>query len=549
MREKTVAVIGGGLGGLAVVAAIIRRAVDTRQINFSITIYEPNTIGPGVAYDVNAPNAFLLNHELDFMGSLNVRLREVDTKDFYYWVQRNIHALQPAYPHYDLKNPKSYAPRNLYGRYLQARYAELKQYASEHGIQINEQRQKVDHVARVMSNRPGQFEVTADGSARTFDIVILATGNFFNPIDTSLQQTGRCLQPYDYKKYVSTDIDAGSVMFIAGTALSAYDAAIHALESGKYRKVVIASRRGMLRKVRGRTIPYRRKHVTLDNLLRMAGGPSKRFRLEHMLRAVQAEIQEAHKKPVTWKEGYRVNEILSMFDSDISAVQNDQILLWRSIHSSLSDEQRHELYAHLDDEDKVRFAKEFSSLYQLISAPMPIDNAQKIRNFIRDGKLELVNGLERITYDSDKQGFRMHCVHQLDGTPLPVGMTVNKTRIKRSIHPEVGNIYVQATGVGRSVGHIPLYKQMLQDGLVVSHPAGGIRADMSSRLVTDASGAAIPGLYAVGHMTNGETILPHNSIQLGRACYAAAVHIVNIPEPLVSFEGQPDSAERSTLVA
>lgn len=518
MRDKKIAVVGGAFAGLALAAGIVRAAVGQDYDNLSITIYEPNLIGPGVAYDVDAPNTFALNHELNFMGSVNVRLDHTDTKDFYNWVQQNLAKLQPLYPDYDLTSQKAYVPRNLFGRYLRARYAELREFARDNGIAMYERPYKVDNIRPLHE----QFVLETQGTRELFDTVVLATGNYFKPLDPTLAQSGRRFRPYDYKQYVSGRIPDGSVMLITGSALSAYDAALYALGSGKYHKVIMASRRGMLRKVRGNIVPYDRKYITLENLETMAGGPDKPFRLAHLMKAIKAELRHAYGKDVSWKNKYTISDILQILKFDITTVKADKTLLWRSIHNSLNDDERHEIYARLAPEDKQEFVQKYASLYQLFSAPMPVTNASKLLKYLEAGQLELQNGARGVTYSREQDGFLLHYAHNPDNTPVDI----DEPAMSEQTYPTVADVYVDATGLGRDIRHIPLYRHLMGSGLVAHNSLGGIQVDIASRRVVDVRGKLVSGLYAVGQMTCGETVLPHNSVHLSRLGIAVGTDIV-----------------------
>jgi uncharacterized NAD(P)/FAD-binding protein YdhS len=526
-----VAIVGGGLTGIAILAGLVRAAID-RHVQLSITIFEPEAIiGTGLAYDTNLPDNFTLNHELGSMGSVNAGLRNLDKRDFFSWIQENRKKLQPLYPSYALNNPLAHVPRSLFGRYLLARYEAAKQYAADHAIIVHEYHASVDDIQR----NEGEFSLkTADGHFLS-DIVILATGNYFNCLDPALRQSGKCFHSFEYSGYMANSLPDNAIMLISGTGLSAYDAAIHGLESGKYRKVIMASRRGMLRRVRGQLEPYERKYFSIPNLEKLAGGSTRPFRLEHILRLATNELESAYGKQINLQERYSVKEIVVMLQSDIITTQNMKQSVWRSMLNSIPDDERQEIYLRLDPVDKEIFANTYSSLYQLINAPMPLGTAAKLLNFIETQRLYLVNGMQSVRYLPQEQKFELWYAHDSSGRPI----ALHDKALQSNAHAYMlkADVYIDGVGIGRSIMHVPLYRNILRHGLVEAHPLGGIRVDLTSRHVIDQMGKQVSNLYAIGQMTCGETILTHNSLQLSQLGILVGANIVQDIEARLRQQG------------
>lgn len=66
------AIVGGGLSGLACLHGLVKASVCWNMEDVRITIFEPfGALGPGLAYRIEQPYCWLLNHEADHLGTLN----------------------------------------------------------------------------------------------------------------------------------------------------------------------------------------------------------------------------------------------------------------------------------------------------------------------------------------------------------------------------------------------------------------------------------------------------------------------------------------------
>lgn len=124
-----IAIVGGGLAGVGLLSSLVQAAASIKLSSLKIEIFErAEEIGSGLPYALSAPDTFLLNHEADYMGSVNLHLQHMDCTDFASWVRSNLETLSPLYPNTKLDTKSGYLPRSLYGRYLIARYEETKAF-------------------------------------------------------------------------------------------------------------------------------------------------------------------------------------------------------------------------------------------------------------------------------------------------------------------------------------------------------------------------------------------------------------------------------------
>jgi|GEM_PF-5127509 len=512
--RRHIAIIGAGLAGISMLSGIVRAAVDEGMKDIDITLFEKaKKPATGLAYQTDLPDAFMLNHEFNYMGSVNVLKDKSDDADFFQWVNHHINTLQPLYPHYDLTKLDSYVPRNLYGRYLDARYEEILCYAKEQGIPIALENLAVENVKE---KDRGFSIITSNDNTKNekhFDRVILATGNWFKDINPTLKSTGRAFLSQQWKEYLHNDtIPEQATMLITGTGLSAYDSALAALDSGKYKEVIMASRGGNLRRVRGNTEDYHRKYLTLKNLDTLAGGVEAPIKLEDIFYLLNKELEHAYGNPVIWKEAYTVPEIIEQFKNDMNQVENNETLKWRSVYAAIPDSERHEIYHRLCEEDKEIFQTKYASLWACFHAPMPIYNAKKINDYMEKGQIKLINGAQFPNFNTETGKFELIYAQKEDGTPL-IHNDPAEPIPERYIRKVSADVYIDAMGMAKNINKVPLYHNLIQNGLAEVHPRGGIRADLTTRLLK-VGDITKKGIYAIGQNTNGETILTHNSLQI-----------------------------------
>lgn len=510
MFRKRVTIVGGGMGCVAVLRSLVRNAYLTGRTDMDITIFErSDTIGPGVAYRLNLPDSFLLNHELDHMGNVNIKSDDIkDETDFYNWVQETKAYLVDRYPDFDLERRNEYVPRSLYGRYLKAKYQEIKQQAENLDIKINEHTStEVENVVR----QNGEFVVkTAHGEYRS-DVNVLATGNWFNSPKDEFPKATKVFVPYaDDLSYLDSNvIPNNSTLIIRGTGLTAYDIAIAALESGLYEKVLMASRNGRLRAVRGRIEPYQRKFLTIPKLEHLAGGVDHPFKLADVIDLIQKELNFIYGGKVDLNEKHSVDEIVEKLRFDIEQAEADTILKWRSFVLSIGYDERNEIYRRLQDKDKPEFLKNYSAILNFF-APMPSTNARKLLGFIEDGRLEIHNGVQSFEYVEASDVFVMTCQHNAQGKPI-IGATVEGAVVTK----HQGNVFADSSGISRDISLQPLFFNMAAGQTVEANPFGGLRFDEDSfQVVVD--GENVNNLYCIGQMQIGTTIQPVNSILIAR---------------------------------
>ena len=516
--KKNISVIGGGMSAVAVLSGIVAQAKETPSEGLDVSIFErSDMIGPGLPYGTDLPDSFLLNHELNHMGSINPDLDDLDEEDFFNWIQENKTELKERYSAYNLDDPDEFVPRSLYGLYLRDRYETLKHEAELLGITVHEYRQCV--VSDIIQGEDGMYVLSDEGEIRS-DICVLATGNWFRNPSRQFPESAKAFSPYPNLDYLDkSKVGAGSTLLIKGTGLTAYDIAIAALEGDVYDKVTMASRRGNIRMVRGRTAPYDRKFLTLENLESLAGGPKNCFRLQDVLSLLGQELREIYGRDIEIDVTTSVSDIIDLLEHNIGKSESGEEMLWRSLVLSIGYDERNEIYERLDKQDKDVFLKWYYSSVLNMFAPMPLTNARKLLDFVKQGRLEIENGFFDLSYDEAREKFVLKTRKYEDGTPC-VSDNFNHVSGRRTFEEEVeADVFVDAGGISRDTKSHPLFSALQDRKMVDAYDYGGLDFYPETMHVMR-NGVGVPGLYCVGQMQIGKTIQPVNSLivsQTGRA--------------------------------
>lgn len=146
MRRKHVAIVGGGFTGAMLAARLAETGIASTLIN------RTPEFGRGVAYSTPF-EGHLLNVRSSRMSALADR-----PDDFVRWLEANTPALA---------DPEGFVPRRLYGRYVQARLAEVE--AAHPGL--------IERVVGEAGRIEAAEVILSDGRRITADAVVLTTGN------------------------------------------------------------------------------------------------------------------------------------------------------------------------------------------------------------------------------------------------------------------------------------------------------------------------------------------------------------------------------------
>jgi hypothetical protein len=217
-------VIGGGASGVLMAFHLLR---DTPS-DFRVTLIEKSPrIGRGIAY-ATANIEHLLNARIAFMSALR------DEPDhFRQWLCA--HPDNASADRQDTIDPSGFAPRPVYGDYLQSLIepfvAPARGQARLHVV--------CGECCAIDENRSGVDATLADGSRHTADIAILATGHDVRP------KSGGCyVDPWTPPAEPAVKRDAR--VLIVGTGLTMVDYVLSLEAAGHQGPIIAMSRHGLL---------------------------------------------------------------------------------------------------------------------------------------------------------------------------------------------------------------------------------------------------------------------------------------------------------------
>lgn len=503
MRNKKIAIVGGGVSGASTVMQLVKNAtVNDANLEISIFSSTPD-IGPGLPYHYSVAGRFLLNHEMTDMGGIDVR-REVDQRDFFNWAQENLKTLQPLYPGFDLTNPDEYVPRNLYGKYITARYEEAKTLAAEKHIKL---REIVGHVGDVaQGRRKVKILYTPKGTKETiedhFDKVVLALGHAYAPSASQIEESGHYCKPHQAQTLIESGKLRNRKVIIQGSGQYADEIALAALDAGAAH-VRMVSRHGWLHAVRGPYKPYTRRFLTLENL-ESRTGKGNAFRLSDVVDLLKQEIEYALGTSVNWNDVWEPKNIPEKLAKEIAFAETKQELKWRSALLSLKDI-RQEIFERLDPEDKRKFNQEYRALFFAYQAPIPLKLAKRMLQAMESGKLEVLSGWQTSEWSPAEQKIIVRRVtnnaadhHAL--MPVP----------DHNVEVLEADYLISANGQTLDAEHIPLLRTMISHKDAIKNPSGGIKINTSTQHIMTESGEN-DNIYALGAITNGDRLINSNA--------------------------------------
>lgn len=420
-------ICGGGAAAVLFLAALRTRCSE----KMDITVIEPReNLGLGVAYSTQCA-----------LHLLNTRVRNMsagdDPNDFLNWLRRT-HARRPLN-----WTRNCFAPRRLYGEYLQSRLTEIR---SAPNVRFRWLRSSADSIAQ----RDGDWEVVpAKGEPVRADVVILATGNEApRQLSASTAPQARPFiidDPWDSEAKSAIAREAG--VLLVGTGLTAIDVAVELLHRGHAGPIYAASRRGLLPRRHGPV------HATLDGC-----GTTLPSSLRDLVRHVRGLV-ESDPRGSVWP-GF-VNEMRSVAPT---------------------------LWSRWDVAERRCFLRHVRPFWDVHRHRIAPQVHSRIERAIGRGQLRILRGRVAAVEPVTLERIARVTVRQQSGTQqLDVSHIINCTG------PE--------SDTRRSLN--PLLQNLVGDGLAKPDTLGlGFAVDRRSRLVA-ADGSAHRSLYALGSLTRG----------------------------------------------
>ncbi|KAM3496873.1 hypothetical protein MY10362_009757 [Beauveria mimosiformis] len=447
VTQSDVAIVGGGAGGVAVVLHLIEQAKKGRCLREIVIIETRDALGPGLAFSTDC-HGTILNMHSDTMG-----IYHGNPRDYTQWRE-------------SLKDGP-FPSRVDYGKYLQERWITAIEEARVLGITITTVQASATDIDKA-GDKAGDtaYKITLNNQTTlTAHSVVLALGNFTSSANSHLLgKAGYFPNPWPTTQLKS--IPSTAHVLIVGSRLSAVDAALYLSENGHQGAITFMSRSGKLPRVQGDPVPNPRRYALHELARQVEGNPN-----ESLLRLTSSLIDEisiATKGDWSWM--LEKDCPMEQLETDLIAAQ-EQRVRWQSILNGTAPViERY--WNSLSSTSQQLFMEKFNSTWMTYRHAMPIKNAKRVLQLLRNSQLQVVRG-DEIYWD---------------------GMFKAETSVGVLETPYV----IEATGQECHTQRInsPLVQSAVHKGLLTPHAAGGVVVDFQSLQATK-------GLYVMGSLTRG----------------------------------------------
>jgi uncharacterized NAD(P)/FAD-binding protein YdhS len=416
-------IIGGGLTGTSMLcqfvealqAGLLKKKRDLSSIEIHI-IEKKQVFGPGFPHsDQNAMPFHLIN-----MCARDMSILVSKPNDFQSWADRHHHPMTKRFSEVMETGGKRLSsdaecrhyPRPTMGEYLKARFRQAVSKAESMGIRV---RLFPGHEVVNLwekANSRVQIKVLNLESGREMALlanrVLLATGHWF--VERNDQRYFASPWPAGF---LQARIPEDAKVAIIGTSLSAIDAVLTLTAKGifsetasgelryrpteKSRHLTLYSRKGLFPAVRGRRGPYKNRFLTPEKI-QVLIHQKKELALEDIFALLSMDLKEAYGHPFPWKgvtdpERTPAERLQKHIHDARHGDGPHGELIWQTVLQQVFPMVR-ELYLALPRKERMRFGRDFSTLFFTHAAPMPMVNALKLKALMQSGILRVRQLLE-----------------------------------------------------------------------------------------------------------------------------------------------------------
>ncbi|KAF8864895.1 hypothetical protein BDZ45DRAFT_684868 [Acephala macrosclerotiorum] len=455
LTEETidVAVVGGGVCGLAVTLQLIERAKDglkegKKQSIKSIYIIEKGgDIGTGLAYSEACTGSITDTHA-STMG-----LCPINPMKFVGWLQDNNPELRKVH----------FPTRSEYGRYLRELLKEAIVDAKALDIDFQTVHGNIVNAAR--HNQTTEI-VLADGRKLRAHNVVLALGNYCaHTHDKFIGNSRHFRCPWPVEKLGVIEPEAP--VFIMGSRLTAIDVANALVEHKHTGKIYMISRSRRLPKVQGPPAEYPYRYQLHSLAREVEDRPVSAW----VRIACEFEEEMEDYTDADFSELTRDVDPLAMLKADIDEAEKGPIQWQVLLNATKALVER---YWHvLTPDEKVEFLRDNESKWMTYRHAIPVENARKILAGLQKGQLILLQGedVEWIddcfTLKSNNQEYKAKYLIE------SLGQEYNTMKINS-----------------------PLLQSLIKSGQLSPHSLGGVDVDFNTLKATE-------GMYVIGSLTKG----------------------------------------------
>ena len=471
--NSVIALIGSGSTALSFLHHYLQQLEAGVALPRTMYLFEKRaTFGSGAAYEADRASN-LLNTKTEFITPF------IDQpSDFWRWLQTEPALWRHQFPRYT-PEADGYAPRPLFGMYLEDRLKSLVKRAASIGLNVVQLNAEVldvqQHGSRQVLNTDCNLRPVAD-------YVFLTCGTLPARRNNELAEHPNVLNtPYPVSA-LPARIPADAAVGILGARLSAIDAVIALIEQGHRGPITLHSRSGYFPSVRGTQGRIQPRYLNDEYLATLRASKGK-LSLQELAALVRREIMEQEgtelggdfrlPAPPTSLENYLQDEIHAAAGS-----RAWQAALYAT--NPIIDQ----LWAILHEDDRQKFLDNYFSAFMAYRVSIPVENARKILRYLQSEQVRFCSGSFGRPQAMDE------------------GLVLRMDR-DQSVHRY--DYLIHAMGSPRQVGHLEseLLSRLLQRGVLHPHPLGGVKIETHSYCVEGANGQANPRLRVLGELTTG----------------------------------------------
>lgn len=464
----TIAVIGAGAAGTSFLYGLVKRISAMPTVGPPrVVVLEPQSrCGPGTAYGADTTTA-LLNRPNAAMS-----VDYTDPGHFRRWLGE-----RESLARGKVSSEALFVPRSQFGDYLTEVFDAARNDLHNLGGTVEV---LADSADAVEPGHGGRMVVRpSEAAAFEANKVVLCLGSVPNRDPYGLQGVpGYVAHPYPLKSQLDQIKDGASVL-VLGTGLTAVDVALALGTTRRARKLVLASRAGLLPDVRcdfsgveGAPNLVEDVHAALSSKDRLSLREvaallnAELVRRGTSLRAAMAPF--LGRKTGSEQLRHRLDEPYPAATAQrcIVALTPLYSRLWRA----------------LDVESRRRFLRQYWRIFSALRSPMPPSTARRLTGLAEEGILQFHHSISDVR--AETSGFR---AWYRDGSSRRFDATVNATG---------RGIDVDAAGFGS------LLDKLVKQGLAYPHALGGLDVDPTNNEVLGGNGPTA-GLHVVGDLSSG----------------------------------------------
>jgi uncharacterized NAD(P)/FAD-binding protein YdhS len=453
-----ISIVGGGATGITMLRHLAELACSKRYGNLvtGIQLFDKSGFDGGVAYRTQS------DHHLLNMKASKMSIRVGDDQEFLRWTKRV--GLECG--------GNDHLPRKLYRDYLDdGRKAAIERCRAA-GISAHAEHAEV---VRMRLSPDQDVLLTTDRNvAHRSSVMILCTGHNAPEDHYGLAASQNYMRD-PYTRFTFPDRD-GIEVGILGSGLTAVDSATALASTHSLVKMTCFSRSGLFPTVQPITIP-KTNGAFRDGLHDYVQGREQ----------IEADAF-ANKLAELLQATAGISCDLSCRDSDGDALADLERNIAEAktcepnVHSYLASIANVvcDAWSRMDPAEKTRFMRVYNAGWLRNRSAMPLENAIKLRDLIRSGRLSTAARLRNV---------------------VDIGGRFRAT-LGNGDYRDVDHV-IDATGPSYQLNASPLYLDMQRQGIVTLDALGGIPCGYADSRVHDRHGQAYRNIYAVGSPTKG----------------------------------------------